>query len=317
MDNFGPCHWITEAHVSFLGFLGVVMHLILFKILRIGNCRGEVGDGSDPAADAAAEAAAAAAKGDWTTGLEPSHQEVVKMKGWKAPNDVIKSYTELDKLMGLEKIPAPRKDKTGNFEKGELERVMGALGMPKDPKEYKTSDKFKLPEGVVIDQKFMSDFQTKAHAMGLLPHQYAFVMDELATVLNQGTEAQRIAGEKAFNESAVNLKNKWGLAYDDKMKLANNVLRNFVGDAKTGKEIAAKYGNDPLIIELLANVGDNLSEEALTRTNMSGSLLTPEAAKLEINKIKADPNHPYMKANHPDHQFWVDKMAELYKMSEA
>lgn len=253
-----------------------------------------------------------ALSGDWTTMLEPSHREIVKIKGWKTPADTIKGYSELEKLVGHEKIAMPRKDKDGNYEPGELDRVMAQLGRPKDPKEYKTSANFKLPEGIALDAKFIEGFNAKLHKAGFLPHQYALVMDELANVLNQGTQAQKDANDKAFNEAILNLRTKWGLAYDEKAKLANNVLREFCADKSQGDAIVKKYGNDPFIIELLANVGGNLSEEVLARTNMSGTLLSPEAAQMEKNKILSNP--AYLDANHPEHKYLVDRMFELNKM---
>ena len=254
---------------------------------------------------------------DWTSTLEPDHKTVVGVKGWKTPADAIKGYSELEKLVGHEKIAMPKKDKDGNYEKGEFERVMSQLGLPKDSKEYKESVNFKLPEGVKLDEKFSAEFKAEAHKVGLLPHQYAFVMDKLASVLQQGMQAQKESNEKAYNESILNLRSKWGSTYDAKSKIANDVLKNFV-DPKLGADIIKKYGNDPALIELLANVGGNLSEESLLKSGMSGSLLSPEAAKAEKNNILTDSSHPgnkaYFNAEHPQHQYWVDKVYELNKL---
>jgi hypothetical protein len=255
-----------------------------------------------------------AAAPDWTSSLEPEHKTLLGIKGWKTPVDVVKSYGELEKLLSHDRIPLPRKNQDGSWEKGELERVMGALGLPKDPKEYKPSANFKLPEGVALNEKTFEDFKAEAHKQGLLPHQYAFVMDKLAGILHQGIEAKKEADTKVHNEAALALRGKWGLAYDEKTKMANNILRNFATDPKQAETLAQKYANDPVLIELLANVGGNLSEEALTKTNMSGVLLDPTAAQMEINKIRAERSKELTEATHPQHQYWVDKLTELYKM---
>ncbi|MFA5388873.1 MAG: hypothetical protein WC312_03865 [Candidatus Omnitrophota bacterium] len=256
-----------------------------------------------------------APSGDWASALEPEHRTLLGVKGWKTPADIIKSYKDIEHLVPAEKIAMPYKDKDGNFNQDDLKRVFSQLGLPKDPKEYKPSANFKLPEGITLDAKFIEGFNAKLHKAGFLPHQYALVMDELANVLNQGTQAQIEANNKAFNEANLNLRSKWGLGYEEKSKLANAVLKNFCGDPKQGEAIAKKYGNDPFIIELLANVGGNLSEEALDRTNMSGTLLSPEAAQLEINTIKANP--AYLDSSHPSHQYLVDRMYELQKMLKS
>jgi len=257
--------------------------------------------------------AAAASPGDWTSALPEDQRSILAVKGWKTPSDMLKSYTDIEKLMGHEKIAMPRKDKNGNYEKGELERVMASLGMPKDAKEYKTSEGFKLPDGIEIDPQVMLDFKTKAQKVGLLPHQFAFMMDELSGILHRGQEAEKVKNETAYNDAALALRTKYGAAYAQKKKLANSVLRNFA-DKERGAEIAKKYGNDPAIVELLATIGENLSEEALTRVNMTETMMSPEAAQIEINKIKGDQNHPYFKSEHPEHGYWVKRMTELYKM---
>jgi len=209
----------------------------------------------------------------------------------------------------------PKKDSKGNWEAGELERVLSQLGRPKDSKDYKPSSTFKLPEGLVLNEQLMGEFNARAHKAGLLPHQYAFVMDELASIMTKGSLAQKEKDESAFNEAALNLRNKWGLAYDEKSKTASSVLRNFAADEKQGLELVKKYGNDPLVIELLANIGSGLSEESLTRVNMISSMLTPEMAKAEIQKVRTERTKELNDASHPQHQFWVDKLAELYRQS--
>jgi hypothetical protein len=251
---------------------------------------------------------------DWIGTLEPDHKATVGVKGWKTPGDAIKSYHELEKLVGAEKLAMPKKDKDGNWEKGELERVMTQLGLPKDAKEYKESENFKLPDGLQIDEKLQTEFKARAKEAGLLPKQYAFMMDELAGMLQRGTQLKKENEVKNYNESMLNLRSKWGLAFDQKAKLANAILANFAADPTKGKEIADKYGNDPAIIELLANVGENMSEESLTRTNMSGALLDPAAAKLEIAKINETRHKELMDATHPQHMYWVNRREEFYKM---
>jgi len=259
---------------------------------------------------------APAQTGDWTTSLPDDHKALVKVKGWKNPADTIKGYSELEKLVGHEKIAMPKKDKDGNYEPGEFERVMTQLGLPKDAKEYKTSKDFKLPDGIEINPQLEAEFKARAHKKGFLPAHYEFMMDELAGMLTRGTQAHKEAQEKAFNESVLNLRGKYGLAYDQKAKLANRVLSTFADPVKSA-EIVKKYGNNPEIIELMVNIGENLSEESLVKVNMSGVNLSPQEAKLEITKIRETHLTELMDASHPQHQYWVDKIDALTRMSLA
>jgi hypothetical protein len=250
---------------------------------------------------------------DWVSTLPEEQKSLVGIKGWKTPADTIKGYSELEKLVGHEKIAMPQKDNSGNYLPGEFERVMTQLGLPKDPKEYKTSSNFKLPEGFAINPQLEAEFKLRAQKAGVLPSHYAFMMDELSGMLTRGAVAQKEANEKAFNEATLNLRGKWGVTYDERAKLANNVLKNFAPNGKA-EEVIKKYGNDPLIIELMAEIGGNLSEESLAKTNMSGTLLSPDAAKAEIAKIRSDRQKELLDAGHPQHDYWIKRLDELYKM---
>lgn len=251
---------------------------------------------------------------EWTSGLDEGQKTLLTAKGWKTPADILKSYSDIEKYMGHDKIAMPRKGADGKYEPGELERVLNTLGVPTDAKNYKTSAEFKLPDGVSLDATQLEAFKVGAQKQGFLPHQFSFVMDQLSAMLTKGAKDREEANNKSFNEASLGLRSKWGVAYDDKMKLANRVLNTF-GDKTKGSEIVSKYGNDPYIVEILANIGESLSEEGLSKVGISGDLLTPDAAQMEINKIKADPKHAYFNASHPEHKFWVDKMEELYRMT--
>lgn len=253
-------------------------------------------------------------QGDWTTSLDPEHKALIGIKGWKTPGDAIKSYSEIEKLVGHEKIAMPKKDVQGNYEPGEFERVMTQLGLPKDPKEYKPSANFKLPEGIEINPQLETEFKARAKAAGLLPKQYAFMMDELSGMLTRGTQAHKEAQEKNFNESVLNLRVKWGSAYDEKSRLANKVLQTF-GDQTKIADIVKKYGNNPEIIEVLANIGENLSEESLTKVGMAGVSMSPEEARIQIMKVREERNKELMDAGNPQHKYWVDKLDELYRFA--
>ena len=251
---------------------------------------------------------------DWTSTLGEEEKALVGIKGWKTPVDPIKGYKELEKLVGHEKIAMPKKDKDGNYDQADFERVMTQLGRPKDPKEYKTSTNFKLPEGIKIDPNLQADFNAKLHKAGFLPHQYALVMDELGLMLERGIKAEKEAKERDFNESTLNLRTKWGSAYDQKAKLANNVLATFSDKSKTA-EIINKYGNNPEIIELLSNIGGSLSEESLVKVNMSGISLSPAEAKAQIAQIRSEHIKELMDENDPQHKYFVDKIDELTRVS--
>lgn len=297
--------------------------MFLMPKMWMGIDEGGGGGDGDAAAQAAAAAKAkadqeAAGKGgspDWKATVSPETQKIIELKGWKTPEDAIKGYSELERLVGQEKIPLPRKDKDGNYEKGELERFLGAVGMPKESTGYKLPENIKITEGAGLTVQQLDAFKPIAHKYGLLPSQFQGIMTEFTGMLNKGAEAKAVADTKAHEESVATLRQELGETYDAKVALANRVLKNFVPQDRADN-IVKKYGNDPDIIKLLANVGENMSEEKLSGEGMGGTLLTPEQAEAEIKTIRSDPQHPYFQATHADHGYWIKRVEQLYKMAE-
>lgn len=250
---------------------------------------------------------------DWQSGLSEEHKAVVKAKDWKTPADVLNGYAGVEKYMGVDKIPAPMKGADGNFLPGEIERVMKALGAPDDFKKYEAGADFKLPEGMQLDEKYMEQFKAEAQKAGILPHQYQFMMKKLAETINQGQQHMTESATKEFNEASLALRTKYGVAYPEKQALANKMLNTFGG--KNAAKVVAKYGNDPFITELLAEIGGKLSEDGINQVGITGQSMTPDVALGEIKKIEGNPDHPLHKADHPEHKYWLQRRDELYKMA--
>jgi hypothetical protein len=281
---------------------------------------GTGGDDTAAKAKAAADAAAAAAGSggapNWIAGLSPEVQKLVEIKGWKTPADAITGYTELERLVGQDKIPAPRKDKNGNFEKGELERFLQAAGAPKEVAGYVLPKEIKIEQGAGMTVAQLEAFKPMALKYGLLPHQFNGIMTDFAGMLNKGLEAKTAADTKAYEDAVASLKGELAENYDAKVKLSNRVLQSFI-DQKRADVIVKKFGNDPDLIKLLANIGENISEDKLSGDGMGGGVLTPDQAEAEIKTIRADMKHPYFNATHADHAYWVNRVDQLTKMAEA
>lgn len=286
------------------------------------NKRGALGDGTNPTLDAEhktlVDAAVKEAQTNWVSGLEPSAQEVVKLKGWKSPAEVVKSYVEIEQTMGRDKIAMPLKDKDGNFDPQGVRGVLDRLGVPKDPKEYSFDKEAQIAEGSGLRTDQLEAFKPIAHKYGLLPSQFKGIMSEFVKIVNLGHDSLTKERTEKYNTAVAALRQKWGLAYESKAALANQVLKMF-GGKDLGAEVAQKYANDPHVIELLATIGEGLSEEQLQKTNMSSAVLTPAEAKAKLDEVNSHVNdavkHPYFDAAHKDHKFWVDEVAKWTKLA--
>ena len=248
---------------------------------------------------------------DWKASLPAEYQQDPSLAKFQTPADLFKSYSELSKLMGHDKIALPRKTKEGTWDPEDTTRFYEQLGRPKEAKAYEA------PKDVQIEANHLAGLQTIAHKANLMPAQFEIIAKEVSAILGQEKAAQDKAAKEAFESSQAALRQKWGNAYEQNAKLANAVLQAGITDKAQVARIIEKLGNDPDLIEVFATIGTKLSEDSLDLKAAKGPLMSPQEAKQQISTIMADPNHPYFKAEHPDHKFWVEKVYELNQMAAA
>jgi hypothetical protein len=234
---------------------------------------------------------------------------------FKSNEDLFKSYVNLEKLVGKEKLPVPT-DKDG---KEIWDAVYARLGRPEDPKGYKLPD-LQKPEGFPdYDPKDMEGLLSKAHELGLNNKQ----MGELYKTFMEGeiSKYNQFSEEKAQGRinAETQLRKEWGKAYEEKMLKAKGVL-NSMADDDIKQLTEEGLGNDPRFIKFLSNIAGKVSEDAIGG-KPRGFAMSPEEAKSEIARIQgeamANPKHPYINKEHPEHDMMVQKMNKLFNFATA
>lgn len=228
------------------------------------------------------------------------------LQTFKDVNELVKSHIALQPLVGKEKIPVPT-DKDGD---DIWNTVFDRLGRPKTPDEYKFPD-VKLPEGFpALNPESMKKFAAKAHGMGLTSKQAAALFEYQMGELITGYNEKSAKDAEAMKATETNLRQKWGAAYDQKLKLASMVAQKF-GSPELKAELENGKGNNLHLIAMLADIGANMSESVLVG-RPGGEMLTPEAAQMEINRIMGDKANPYWNKQHPEHDTVVARVSQLY-----
>jgi len=230
-----------------------------------------------------------------------------------SPDDVAKSYINLESKINAKGVLIPGPKATEE----EKATFFKTLGRPDTPDGYL----FELPKDIhpslVSDEASQKVFKGIAHQFGLTAEQatglHGWYITELSNVLKQQDEAD----EKTRKEAETALRGRWGTTYDTKLALAQRVLNKFGGE-KIKPLLEKGLGNDPVIIELFANIGDKLSEDVLGpggKSQYGG--LTPEAANAKIAEIRANPKHPFNDGASPLHKEAVEEMSTLYQIAEG
>lgn len=198
-----------------------------------------------------------------------------------------------------------------NSEKGRqhLETRLGSGdGPPATAADYKLNLSTELAEKVDPAELAKSaDFkamQTNLHALGLSQKQMDGVVSEL---IGQGLKMQAEAPIMAEAECVAALRQVDGwkseTEYKSKMGAAFRTVKAFAGSPENEQAILQRYGNDPLMCQVLAKIGAELTEDRQA---------SPEAMAQVQESMDQLMNHPsYLNQNHPQHADTVAKVEAL------
>ena len=247
------------------------------------------GGSGTPGATPAAPPAAPAVK-TWYEGLPDDFKNNPSVQKFKEPQDMVKSYLELQSLLGHDKVPLPKDEN----DKVAIAHLNKALGVPEAPEGYELQAPAPM-KGFEQVQFGMDEFKAMAHKRNLTPQQAAGVLEDYTSILASIKAKSEADFVKAVQETKGELVKEWGLTYDQKVGVAQSLMNKFAKDKETFDYINAMVGEDPVMLKFFADVGDSFSEGSLGTTGQPGSRFTktPAEAKAEYDKIMSDPEDIY------------------------
>ena len=229
------------------------------------------------------------------------------LKNFTNNGDLAKSFIHAQRMVGMDKIPVPGKHSTDE----DWQTVYNTLGRPSDPNDYNF-------EGVSFeaDDPNLVEFKKAAHEAGLNPGQASKVLKFYEGLNSQSEETNAANEQQMRQDSDLELRKEFGLAFDKKVKQADDVYKKFFPNELKDQQLANGnlLGNDPSFIKALAKLGDNFSEDNMESEN--NLTLTPENAQREITKLTA-PSTPYWDKKHPGHQAAVDEVFALQNVKHG
>jgi hypothetical protein len=246
------------------------------------------------------------AGGDWIASLSPELKQVVEVKGYKTPADVVQAYAHAQKAIGTDKITVP---KDGVWDDMAREK----LGIPKDATGYEVKRPDNLPAGLNYDEKFEQAALPIAHKLGLTPSQVAGLMEFYTGYQSEGFKSIQVEAQRSMDDAQALLKKEWGTAFDVNAQRAKIAAKHFGGDALVNFLNASGMGNSPELIRAFAKIGGQMTEDQLRVGQGSGFGVTPEQARREANRLMA--TEAYRNGSHPEHQEAVEKVSTLFKQA--
>ena len=227
-------------------------------------------------------------------------------------SEVAKSYVNLEKLLGHEKVPLPKgpEDQEGRaaFNK--------AIGVPPSPEQYNLPDR-EMPGGIEAATQDKGTFQGVMHKYGLTPEQAQGLWKEYNDMASGAYQKIQQDYSARLDQNINALRKEWGDAYAGNVELGQMVINKFADDNKQADFLTANLAKDPAGLKFLAKIGSQFAENKVGDFQYKRFSMTPEEAKNEVARIKADPNHAYRseKATDDDHQNAVEHVNRLIAIS--
>lgn len=279
---------------------------------------GNSGAGAAGAGNAGA-AGAGAASVDFSTFVPADIKDHPSLKSYdlKTPDGlgkVFKSLVSAQSMIGGEKLVVP---KGANDNPEVWGKVYDTLGRPKDPGSYQFGADYKAPADPAA-KEIEGKFRKFAHDNGLNQKQFAELHGFLNSI-SSASQAKAVAAYQAKHEKAVEtLKGEWGDKFDERVAVANKVLKAFGGSPEEVKAFTTRFANDPVVIRVLAEVGRRMDESALVGGDKPDFELGPADAKSKRADIMTNKDNPLNEAfknkRHPRHQEAMDEIARLSRI---
>lgn len=275
---------------------------------------GAGANGANGAGDGGANGAGAAgagAGGDWTTALSPELRTLATTKGWKGPADALASYANLEKVVGLDKVPLPAKNEKGERDWSKFDWT--GIGRPETPEAYQFND-----GEAKVDAGMDKWFRAKAHGYGLNPWQAQGLRaewNEFAAELGQAQHAAAVAEAEAAEGA---LKTELGQAFDAKMDLANRLIAQEGGPELVAELKKSGLGRNANLIKFVMKLAGQYAEDGLLDGERpAGGALTPAEATAAIAALEGDEGTRkiLMDKSHPEYAALVAKRSRLYALA--
>lgn len=254
----------------------------------------------------------------------------VEAKGFKDVNDVVKSYVNLEKLVGnsvrvpnnesspeaIQDFYAKIKDVPGILLENNKDELYTKLGRPESADKYTLEELVKADIAQALPQVHdeLQQFKQVAFELGLNNEQATKLAQlELGKreVELQNWTAKYEAGQEA-------LRKHWGADYENRLQGAKQTAKIYAKEHPEAIQelLTGPAGNNPALLAMLSDLALSYKEKGAPEMTQSNFGMTPQQAQAKIAEKRAD--RGFMKAYHddmnPNHKAAVEEMTRLYSL---
>lgn len=272
-----------------------------------GEAAPEGGDGGDDQAkETSSDASSSIPEGKkWLEGVDP---ELISDPSLQAIQDIptlVKSYVHAQKMVGKDKVVVPDK----NSSEEDWKEFYRKAGVP-DKDNYKVE--FDEED---FDEEIINKINEIGYENNLTPQQTKTMIDFAKEHFSSKEAAELEALEQQEAEQLEALKEEWGdEGFNSNIAKAITVIDEFGTPEFKEYLNETGLGNDPQLIRLLANIGNNLKEDSFEPDSVAHLGMTKQAAQEEVDAILGNMDHPYWNQEHANHLSAQKRMNKLQEV---
>ncbi len=210
-----------------------------------------------------------------------------------------------EKMKGADSITMP----TEGYSEDDWVAWHKAGGRPEKAEDYGITRPEEMPEELWNADRY-TKYSELFHGLGLNRVQVDGIIQAQAVEVLEHTKGLEVDAANAIETLNNGLLTDWGNAYEQKKHLGNVAIEQGVDSPEHKERILEKFGNDPDMIRLLANLGGKFQE--------AGSIVpkiviesTPSDITAEINKIMTSPE--FLSDNKAVREEASKKLTALYE----
>ena len=233
-------------------------------------------------------------------------REEKSLENINSMEDLLKGYVHAQKLVGTNKIPVPNKHSTDE----DWNEVFKKLGAPDTPEGYQYN--FKDQE---VDSQQVSEFNKKAHQLGLLPKQAEGLIKFYNEMNGNLAATQEDQAAQAQLTTETELKKEYGPQFSKRLDQAKKLAIGTLGQdflENTYLKDGSRLGDNLSVIKAFSSLADKLSEDEIIKGDGTGYMTAKEIEK-EIDDLTQE-GSPYWNKTHPNHQKNIQEVLKLREM---
>lgn len=241
----------------------------------------------------------------WRETIPEDIRNDASLKDIKDITSLAKSYVNAQKLIGS-KISIPQEgDETA------WNDIYTKLGRPESPEKYQIK-RPNIPDGMVYNEDLEKKFLPIAHKIGLNNRQVDALIAWQTDVMKEESEQYK----QDMKDAEERLKKEWGNDYNNKISIAQRVVKDYANQEVVDFLEKTRLGNNPAFIKFIYEIGSALVEEGAAPKGGAGAGgITPDAAQQKINSLLADPQFAskYFNTRMPGHK---EAVAEIFNLRQ-